>query len=933
VNGITRYVLCDPEKDSLADALRRMGLTGTKVGCGTGQCGACTVILEGRVTRACNRKMKRVPDGAAVETIEGLGTAENPHPLQQAFLTYAAVQCGFCSPGFIMSAKGLLDANPSPTRQEVRDWFTKNNNICRCTGYKPIVDAVMAAAEVLRGEKTMADITFTTPDDGHIYGTHVPKPDGLGSVLGQRDYGADISLKMSGSMLHLAPVLGRAHHAAIESVDITEAVRMPGVVSVITARDIPGTNRLLAVQGGVRSYNPEGLERPIICEDKVFRYGDVVAVVAARSREEARSAAAKVTVKLAPLPEIMSFMDAAAPGAQQIHAGLPNIYQEQPVLKGDDPRPLMKKAAAMVEGSFYSTREPHLTIEPDVVQAYLEEDGGICIQCKSQWLYGVKPALSLAFNLPPEKIHIISNPVGGSFGYSMSTANYALAAACAMVLGQPVSLVLSYEEHQHMTGKRSPVNSTMRLACDGDGKFVAMDYRAGIDHGAYSEMAGALCSKVARFFGAPYAIPNIRGLTQTAFTNNNFGIAYRAFGSPQAYLASEQIVDMLARKIGIDPFELRYRNVARPGDTSTTSVPYWVYPLEGMMDAFRPHYEAAVKRAKEESTPELRRGVGFACGGYHVGKTKDHAEVDLELNADGTVTVYNTWADVGQGADVGTLVHTHEALFPLGLSPDQIRMVRNDTALCPDTGSASGSRSHHCAGRATLDAARQLMDAMRKPDGSYRSWQEMQDEKIPTRYTGSYTEDLPDMDPDTGHGYGALNQNFVLFMAEVEVAAATGKTTVKHLTAMGDFGPIGSYQGVLGQLWGSLSHSVGYALSENYDDMKKHATLLGAGVPRCNDVPDDIRAFFVETPRENGPHGSTGCSEGCQSAGHAAILNAITDATGARIFTLPATPEKVKAAMEAVEQGKPCVQTPWDFGNALYERLEYLAANPVKQKA
>lgn len=925
--------MCDLENDSLADALRRNGLTGTKVGCGTGQCGACTVILDGKAVRACLRKMKRVPEGSKVETIEGLGTADNPHPLQRAFMTYASVQCGFCSPGFIMSAKALLHENPSPTRQDVRDWFTRNNNICRCTGYKPIIDAVMAAAEVLRGEKTLADITFVVPEDGRIYGTHVPKPGAEASVLGLADYGADISEKLAGAMYHLAPVLGRTYHAAIEAVETSEAEAMPGVVKVITAKDVPGSNRLFAAQGSVRTYNPEGLERPIISDTTVFRHGDVVAVVAARSRQEARAAAAKVRVKLAPLPEYVTFSQAVAKDAREIHKGLPNIYQEQPMFKGGDPRPEMEKAAAVAQGSFRTTRQPHLPIEPDVVHAYPEgPDGeGLCIQCKTQWLYGVKPVLSKAFNMPQERIHVIGNPAGGSFGYSMSTANYALAGACALILKHPVSLVLSYEEHQHMTGKRAPVYATMRLACDGEGKFTAMEYMAGIDHGAYSEMAGALCTKVARFFGVPYYIPNIRGLTRVAFTNNNFGIAYRAFGSPQSYMASEQVVDMLARKIGMDPFDLRYKNVARPGEDSTTSVPYWLYPMEEMMDTLRPLYEKAKERAKAESTPEVRKGVGIAWGGYHVGKAKDHSSVDLELNEDGTVTVYNTWADVGQGADTGTLVHAHEALRPLGLRPDQIRMLRNDTATCPNTGSASGSRSHHCAGRATLDAAQKLMDAMRKSDGSYRTRQEMQNEGIPTRYQGDYPVDVAEIDPDTGHGYGATNQNFVLFMAEVDVVAATGKTKVTHLTTVSDFGKIGTMQGVLGQLWGGLSHSVGYALTEDYEDMKKHVTLLGAGVPKCNDVPDDITALFFETPRDNGPHGSTGCSEGCQSAGHAAILNAITDATGARIFTLPATPEKVKTAMDAVAKGTFKDQEPWDLGCDLYERLEYLAANPVKR--
>ena len=621
----------------------------------------------------------------------------------------------------------------------------------------------------------------------------------------------------------------------------------------------------------------------------------------------------------------MTFMEAAAEGAFPIHENTPNIYMEQPVYKGEDTQGLLEHAAHTVEGSFGTSRQPHLTVEPDVVLAY-PQDGGVVIQCKGQYLYGNIAQMAPAIGLPKEKVRIIGNPAGGSFGYSMSPGNTALAAACALALDAPVSLVLSYAEHQHTTGKRSPVYANVRLACDEAGKLTAMDFLAGIDHGAYSEMAGALTTKVCRFFGYPYAIPNIRGLVRTAFTNNNFGTAFRAFGSPQTYTASEQIVDMLAGRIGMDPFEFRYINVAREGDTCTTSVPYREYPMRAMMDMLRPHYRKAVEKARAESTPEHRRGVGIAWGGYHVSKVPDRAEIDLELNEDGSVTHYSTWADVGQGADTGSLIHVHEALRPLRLRPEAIRLVRNDTGCCPDTGSASGSRSHHVVGMATLDAASKLLAAMRKEDGTYRTWREMRDAGIPTRYRGVHTAEWSDIDPDTGHGYGAIAQNYVLFMAEVAVEAATGRTRVLGATIVADVGVIGSRQAVLGQAWGGFSHSIGFALSENYEDMKKHATMRGAGVPRCNDVPDTFNVLFHETYRENGPHGSTGCAEGFQSAGHVSILNAIADAVGVRVATLPVTPEKLKAAMTAKAAGVPYGQEPWDLGCSLYERLAFLKA-------
>ncbi|WP_418765435.1 molybdopterin-dependent aldehyde oxidoreductase [Mailhella sp.] len=937
INGVQREGVCDPEKDSLADVVRRMGLTGTKVGCGTGQCGACTLILNGKVIRSCTKKMKTVPDHSRVETIEGLGTEERLHPLQRAFMTYASVQCGFCSPGFIMSAKGLLDTNPSPTRQQVRDWFTSHNNICRCTGYKPIVDAVMAAAAVLRGEKNMQDITFTPPSDGSVFGSAVPKPGALARVLGQCEYGADIAQKMPAGTYHLAVVQARTHHASIKGIHAEEAQSMPGVVKIITAKDVKGTNRLDAPFGPVRHYS-DAKGRPVICDDTVYRYGDIVAVVAARTREEARNAAAKVVVDYEPLPAYMTYEQAVEPSAKPIHehvsnVGVPNLFMEQPMYKGEDAKTVIDNAPFSVSGSFSTSREPHLVLEPECVQAYPEGDGGVAVQYKAQWPHSAIYFMANAIGLPQEKIHIIQNPVGGSFGYSMSPGAPALAAACALALNAPVSLVMSYEEHQSFTGKRSPAYTNARLACDENGKFLAMEYHVGVDHGAYDESAGALASKIARFFGYPYAIDNIRGLVQMAYTNNNFGVQYRGFGSPQTYMASEQLVDMLAKKIGMDPFEIRYRNIAHEGDLCTTSVPYREYPMQAMMDMMKPYYDEAVKNARQADTAEKKHGVGIAWGGYHVGKpSPEHSEIVLELNPDNTVTMFNCWMDIGQGADLAALVHLHECLRPLGLKPEQLHFVSGDTALAPDMGPSGGSRSFHVGGKATQDAARQLLDAMRKPDGTFRTYQEMKDENIPTRYLGKFEKISANIDPDSGHGYGAIEQNYMLFLAEVEVDVATGKTQVTQATVIADIGKIGSQHGALGQAWGGFSHALGFALSENYDDVKKHATMLGAGVPRCNNVPDNIRVIFHETPRPDAPFGGTGCSEGFQSAGHAAILNAIADAVDVRIYTLPATPEKVKAAMDARERGEELRQRPWNLGCELYDRLDYLKKHPYNKE-
>ncbi|MEI7527196.1 MAG: 2Fe-2S iron-sulfur cluster-binding protein [Mariniphaga sp.] len=296
INGAERMFVCDPE-DTLADALRLLGLTGTKVGCDVGQCGVCSVLLNGKVVRACTRKMKAVTEYSKVVTIEGIGTPTNLHPLQLAWIVYGGVQCGFCSPGFIVSAKGLLDTNPSPSRVEVREWFQKHRNACRCTGYKPLVDAVMAAAKVVRGEMTMEELAFKIPADGRIYNSAIPKPTALAKVTGTCDYGADLNMKLPKDVLHLALVNAKVSHANILSIDISEAEKMPGVQMVITSKDIKGTNHMngLCFMPNNKS---DGFDRCIINDKKVFQYGDVLAIVAADTEKNARAAADKVKVEL-----------------------------------------------------------------------------------------------------------------------------------------------------------------------------------------------------------------------------------------------------------------------------------------------------------------------------------------------------------------------------------------------------------------------------------------------------------------------------------------------------------------------------------------------------------------------------------------------------------------------------------------------------------
>ena len=296
INGLPRTLIVDPEA-SLASVLReQLLLTGCKVSCNEGHCGSCSIIMDGDVVRSCVIKMKKVEDYAKITTIEGIGTPDNLHPLQVAWMAYGGSQCGFCSPGFIMSAKGLLDKKKNPTRNEVRDWFQKHRNACRCTGYKPLVDAVMAASKVIRGKLKKEELVYK-PKGNKIYGTTYPRPSALQKVTGTWNYGADVALQMPPDTLRLALVQAEVSHANIKNIDTSEAEKMPGIYKVVTHKDVKGKNRITGLIT-FPTNKGDGWDRPILCDKKVFQFGDALAIVCADTLEHAKDAVKKVKVDL-----------------------------------------------------------------------------------------------------------------------------------------------------------------------------------------------------------------------------------------------------------------------------------------------------------------------------------------------------------------------------------------------------------------------------------------------------------------------------------------------------------------------------------------------------------------------------------------------------------------------------------------------------------
>lgn len=896
VNGLERKVVTEADA-LLSDVIRKnLHLTGTKVGCGKGQCGACNVIMDGKLIRSCITKMNRVPDNAAITTVEGIGTPADLHAIQMAWMVHGAAQCGFCTPGFVVSSKALLDQNPDPTREEVREWFQKHRNACRCTGYKQLVDAVLDAARVLKGEITIKDLAFQIPEDGKIIGTSMPRPTATAKVTGTLDYGADAGLKMPENTLQCALVQAEVSHANILSIDTSEAEKMPGVVKVVTHKDVKGKNRITGLITFPTNLG-DGWDRPILCDEKVFQYGDAIAIVCADTEKNAKAAAAKVKVELEELPAYMSAPAAMEEDAIEIHPGTPNVYYHQKIAKGDETAPIFDSADVTIEGDYYTQRQPHLPLEPDVGFAFLDDDGKLIIHSKSIGLHLHLYMIAPGLGVEPENLVLVQNYTGGTFGYKFSPTMEALVGAAAMATGQPVYLCYDYAQQQTYTGKRSPQFTTVKLAADKEGKLLAMETDWSVDHGPYSEFGDLLTLRGAQYIGAGYDIPNIRGEGRTVCTNHAWGAAFRGYGGPESEFGSEVIMDELAEKLGMDPWDLRYKNVYRQGSTTPTGQDPEVYSLPEMLEKAKPAYEEAKKRAAANSTDEIKRGVGLSIGVYGSGLDgPDTAEADVELNADGTVTIFNAWEDHGQGAEMGTLTTAHEALRPLGLTPDQIRLVMNDTSKCPNSGPAGGSRSQVMVGQAIKVGCEELIKAMTKPDGSFRTYDEMVAEKIPTKINGKWTAPANDCD-ENGQGNPFCCYMYGVFVAEVAVEVATGKTTVEGMTCVADVGTVMNKLIVDGQVYGGLAQAIGMALYEDFEDIKRHSTMAGAGFPYIKQIPDKMDIIYVESPRPDGPFGASGVGEMPITGPHSAVINGIYRACGARIRDLPARPEKVLAAM------------------------------------
>ena len=525
-----------------------LGLTGTKEGCGNGECGACTVLVDGLPLASCIFPAA-VVQGRRVETIEGLGSSQNLHPLQDWFLKLGAVQCGFCTPGLLMACKALLDVNPDPSEEQIK--IAISGNLCRCTGYLKVVQAVQAAAAELRGETPPPR---TDQVGGEPLGRSLIRPDGRDKVLGISKFGADLNRP---EMLHAAMVVSPHPHALIKRIDPNPALEMEGVVRVLTGADVPGE----------RGYGPIIKDQPFLPKDKVRYAGDPVAVVLAETHRLARLAVSGVKVDYDPLPHVFDPRDAMQAEAEPIHKNS-NIMLHRKIRKGDVNRGF-DQAEVIVEREFTTQTVDHAYLEPEASLAYWDSDM-LVIHCASQGPHYHRHEIARMLGLPIARVRVIQAATGGGFGGKIDLLLQHFTALGTFLTGRPVKMVWSRDESLRSSPKRHAFYLKYKFGATAEGRLTAAQAEIIGNTGAYASFGPAVLTRSATMALGPYDCPNVRVDSYGVYTNTQVAGAMRGFGAPQMSPCHEPLMDEIGQRCGLDPVQIRRLNMVRPGSSTVT---------------------------------------------------------------------------------------------------------------------------------------------------------------------------------------------------------------------------------------------------------------------------------------------------------------------------------------------------------------------------
>jgi selenium-dependent xanthine dehydrogenase len=857
LNG--RHVAIEPAPgESLLDALReRCGITSIKDGCQPqGQCGCCLALIDGRPLVTCAIEAERA-EGREVLTIEGLSPRER-EVVAKSLVASGGVQCGFCIPGITLRAKHLLDHRRDPSRDEIARAI--DGHLCRCTGYAQIVDAVALMARAWRGGP------IPEPAGNGGVGTPLARYQGFDQALGVRPYVADMRRE---GLLHGALAFSGHARALVRRIDTSKAAALPGVRAVLTAADVPGERWYGLLHDDWPGFVAEG--------EEVRCVGDVLAAVAADDARTARSAAAAVEVEYEPLPPVLDPEAALAPGAPRVNPAHPNLLSRSAIRRGDAAAELAR-SAHVASGTWRTQRIEHLFLEPEAALAEPLPGGRLALYTQGQGIFDDRRQVARFLGVHEERIHVELVPSGGAFGGKEDMSVQAQTALLARVTARPVKLVLSREESVRIHPKRHPIRLDYTVGCDAEGRLTAVVARLVGDSGAYASVGAKVLERAAGHACGPYRVPAVDVEALAVYTNNPPCGAMRGFGVPQAAFAIEGCLDLLAKKVGVDPWEIRSRNAVAVGDMVTTGqVLEKSVGLRKTLEAVKGSYYGARRAGK---------AVGIACGLKNSGIGNGVAEwgkCRLVVEADGSVSLYNGYTEMGQGL---LTVLVQFAVEATGL-PASVFRPRVDSSFALGCGQTTGSRATLFGGRAVTGAARKLradLDAGRRLAdlvGRVYAADEVVDD------TTALGADVPRIKTHTSYG----------FATQVVVLDAAGR--IERVVAAHDVGRVVNPLLCRGQIEGGVHMGLGYALTEELpceNGRPVTSSLRELGVLRARDMPE-TEVILVEEPEPEGPCGAKGVGEIGLVPTAAAVAGALEAFDGIRRTTLPMKDSPAARAM------------------------------------
>lgn len=798
----------------LRDALR---LTSVKNGCSEGACGTCMVLIDGKASKACVQQTDKL-EGKSILTVEGL-TPRERDVYAYAFATCGAVQCGFCTPGMVISAKGLLDINGSPTRAEVKEAL--KNNICRCTGYKKIEEAVLLAAEILR-----ENLPVPSGELPGLLGESIKRIEAAEKTLGTALYADDLYLD---GMLLGSAVRSAYPRARVLSIDTSEAKKIPGVVAVFTAVDVPGDKKIGHLVQDYDVMIPVGAVTHFL--------GDAIALVVAENAEALEAGKAAVKVEYEPLAPILSADEARKEGAERVHAERDNLLSYQFVKRGDADT-VIRQSAHVVTNHYSVPFTEHAFLEPECAVAQPEGDG-VRIFSGDQGVYQTQKECAHMLGLPLEKVRVSAMMVGGGFGGKEDMSVQHHASLAAYLLKRPVKVKFSRAESILIHPKRHAMEMEFTTACDETGRLTAMRARLLADSGAYASLGGPVLQRACTHAAGPYNYQNIDIEGYAYYTNNPPGGAFRGFGVPQSCFATECNLNQLAELVGITPFEFRMLNAIRPGD---------VLPNGQIADE-----TTALVETLEAVRPILERNpkAGIACAmknsGLGVG-VPDFGRCRIEVLG-GKAHLHSSAACIGQG--MGT-VQTQFVKEITGLPLEKIVYHAPDTALAPNSGNTTASRQTLFTGEATVRAAKLLKAAM----GQSGSLEALEGQSFYGEYEGKTDAMGSDKQNPVSHiAYGYATQ----------VVELDDEGKVFRVTAAHDVGTAVNPIALEGQIEGGVVMSLGYALTEDFPlengkPTRKFGTL---GLFKSSNTPEVVSIVLGKSGKDGLACGAKGVGEIC----------------------------------------------------------------------